>query len=152
VRRVWAWLIIACVAGSCKGVNHEAFEGVNQAGREIELAIGAKADLPRYEQVLADFTTQLASARSQAQSEADRALVAAYEDVQRQLDDMRLVWEAREARQAELLPIADPVAGRVQQQYDLPVNTNDPPSIYAGEALQRIWEDTKNKIDALASR
>jgi hypothetical protein len=146
------WLIIACVAGSCKGINREAFEGVNQAGREIELAIGAKADLSRYQQVLAEFTAQLATARQQAQSEADRALIAEYEDVQRQLDDMRLVWEAREARHAELLPVADPVAGRVQKQYGLPVNTNEPASIYASEALQLIWKDTKKKLDALALR
>lgn len=150
MRRAWVCLIIVCVAAACSRVNREAFEGVHRAGIEVELAIGSKADLPRYRQVLADFVSQLDIARARARSAADRQLVAQYETVGLGLEDMRLVWEARETQHSELLPVSDPVAGRIQKQYDLPVNTNEPTSIYAGEALQKIWIGTKKTLDAIA--
>ena len=39
-----------------------------------------------------------------------------------------------------MLPIREELPARIAREYELGMNTNEPPSIYADEALQAIWE------------
>jgi len=140
-------LLVAVAA--CGRVNQRAFENVNRAGHRIEPAVTGRSTLADYRAAFADFSAALDAVKSQQLSTHDQAVVQQYDDVRRSLDDIRLVWEERETRRQELLPIAEALPGRLQKQYDLPVNTNEPPSIYATEARNLIWESARKKLDAI---
>ena len=140
--------LLAAVA-ACGRVNQRAWEDINRAGHRIEPAVASKSTLADYRAAVAEFSAALDAVKSQELSARDQALVQRYDEFRHSLDDIRLVWEEREARQKELLPIAEPLPGRLQKEYGLPVNTNEPPSIYATEARNLIWESAKKKLEAI---
>src|SRR5262249_27628208 len=69
-----------------------------------------------------------------------RAALAEYQAALKSLNDLELVWEAKDTQAREMLPIREEPTGRIAREYDLPVNTNEPPSIYADEAMGMIWQ------------
>ena len=151
MKRLFFCVFLLGLAGACQGLDREHFERLETAGQDIEAAIDAKAALPRYRELLDRFSAELASAQGRVQTSRDRKVLSQYEAAYRGLTDIRLVWEAKEARGSDMLPIREDLPARVAREYDLGINTNEPPSIYAGEALQTIWTTTRSKL-AEASR
>lgn len=142
-----AFLAGACASGGA--LDRERFDGVRRAGQAIRESIGAKAKLPRYQELLVRYADELSKLKKTATEEKEKALVEQFSAIYAQLEDIRLVWEARSTHAAETdrLPISDPLSARLAQQYRLAVNTNEPPSIYATEALNAIWSATKESLD-----
>ena len=137
----------ACTLG--RGIERGTFERMRTASLAIESAITAKEPLPRYRQLVTEYSAALAATKVSVRTEREQALLARYESARPRLEDIQRVWEARTARgETELLPISEPLAARLAREYDLPVNTNEPPSIYANEALQAIWAQARSTLEA----
>jgi hypothetical protein len=137
----------ACVSGGA--LNRQRFEGVRRAGHAIRESIGANAKLPRYQELLVRYADELSKLKEVATGTEEKLLLARYDALYAQLEDIRLVWEARTTHAAETdrLPLSDPLSARLAEQYRLPINTNEPPSIYATEALNAIWSAAKEALD-----
>jgi len=137
----------ACVSSGT--LDRRRFDGVRRAGQAIRESIGAKAKLPRYQELLVRYADELSKLKETATRAEERALIERYAALYAQLEDIRLVWEARSTHAAETdrLPLSDPLSARLAEQYRLPVNTNEPPSIYATEALNAIWSAAKESLD-----
>jgi hypothetical protein len=147
VLRVFFCVFLVALAGDCRGIDRRHFEGLETARQGIEAAIDAKAGLPRYRESLDKFSAELASAKARIETSRERHVLSQYEAAVPGLTDLRLVWEAREARGSDMLPIREDLPARIAREYDLGINTNEPPSIYAGEALQTIWTATKTHLE-----
>jgi hypothetical protein len=139
-------LLLATVA--CAGSVH-VFDPVDRAGRTLETAMNEKPDLPRYRALYSSFAEELDKAKANAHSNHEREVLEQYEQVRAGLRDILFIWEEKTSRNAELLPINNALFGRVQKEYGIPVNTNEPPSIYGSEAIQIIWDSTRKKLDAI---
>src|SRR5262249_39847944 len=103
-------------------------------------AIDGKAALPRYRELLRTYAAELSRAGPRVTSSRGRAALAEYQTALKSLNDLELVWEAKDTQGSEMLPIREESVGRIAREYDLPVNTNEPPSIYADEAMSLIWQ------------
>jgi hypothetical protein len=148
---VASFLVGACASGGA--LDRERFEGVRGAGQAIRESIGANAKLPRYQELLVRYADELSKLKKAGTEGKEKALVEQYSAIYAQLEDIRLVWEARSTYAAETdrLPLSDPLSARLAEQYRLPVNTNEPPSIYATEALNAIWSAAKESLDGANS-
>lgn len=147
---VWLWLLLA--TASCASADPRAFDDVKQAARQVTAVVTARGSLAQFAGAVARFSTAIDQLKAKPLSSKERSLAAEYEGVRQSLDDIRLVWEEKEKRQQELLPIAEPLPARLQKTYDLPINSNEPPSIYASEARQMIWDGARTKLEALQNR
>jgi hypothetical protein len=143
------FLLISATA--CHSLDRSAFAGVEHASNAIQAAIDGKATLSAYRELLVTYAAELLRARERVTTQRDRAVWSEYEAALKGLTDVRLIWEEKEARGSELLPIRDEVPGRIAREYDLGINTNEPPSIYAGEAMETIWKAARAHLLA-ASR
>jgi hypothetical protein len=137
-------LLIWAVA--CSGVDRRSFQGVERASQAIQTAIDGKATLPQYRQLYATFSSELSTVKAHASNARERAVVAEYEAAMKALTDLQLVWEDKDARGSDMLPIREELPARIAREYNLGVNTNEPPSIYAGEALQAIWQRARGHL------
>ena len=147
IRQLLCVLVLA-LAVACRGVDWAACQPAERASRALQAAIDEKPDLARYHELLGTFAVAIAEAGRHAHTPRERAAVAEYQTALRELTDVRLVWEEKEARGSELLPIRDELPGRIAREYDLGVNTNEPPSIYASEAVHVIWEAALSHLRA----
>lgn len=150
--RFLSLVIAAFTASACASsgaLDRQHFEGVRRAGQAIRESIGANAKLPRYQELLVRYADELSKLKEAATGANEKVLVERYVALYAQLEDIRLVWEARTTRAADTdrLPLSDPLSARLAEQYRLPVNTNEPPSIYATEALNAIWSAAKESLD-----
>lgn len=143
------WILVALAIIGCDREAARTFQDVDREARSLEAAVAAKTDLRGFRERLTAFTTELDRAEREADSPGERAIAERYEAVRAGLNDILMVWELKESRRAERLPIAEPLPGRLAREYSLPINTNEPPSIYGSEAVQMIWEATKLKLDAI---
>jgi len=148
VKRALLCLFLVAATWSCRGVERQHFQRLDEAGQAIEASIRERVDLPRYRPLLETFSAALSDTRIHVQTSRERALLAQYEAAYLGLNDMLLVWEAREARGSEMLPIREELPARIAREYELGVNTNEPPSIYASEALQTISTASRDKLAA----
>jgi hypothetical protein len=137
------------VLAACSSSSARSFDDVHDAGRRAEALLAGDGDIAQYRQALSAFTAKLDALKAKPLSSRDQARAARYDAVRQALDDVRLVWEEKDARKLELLPIAEPLPGRLQKTYGLPVNTNEPPSIYATEARQLIGAAAREKLNAI---
>jgi hypothetical protein len=138
-------ILALCLAlcSGCAQMDKRAFSGVDQAGRAIVAAFDGKIPLPRYRELVAAFSAEVVHARAQTRSSSERTLLDEYDAAEAGLNDLLAVWQRREEHNEELLPIAEALPARLAEQYQLPVNTNEPPSIYATEAIHAIWDATR---------
>ncbi len=104
--------------------------------------------LPQYRELLSTYTAELSGVRGRARNTRERAVLAEYEAALRGLTDIQLVWEEKDARGSDMLPIREELPARIAREYDLGVNTNEPPSIYADEALHAIWAAARGHLRA----
>lgn len=141
---------LVVMLAACSTANRHRFEPISRAGRQVESVITRNGGLAQYRPALTTFASAIDTVRAQPLSSRDQAVIDRYEAIKLRLDDIRLVWEEKEARQQELLPLAEPLPARLQKTYALPVNTNEPPSIYASEAKQIIWAEAKKELDAIS--
>jgi hypothetical protein len=139
-RLLCAFLLISTSA--CASSDHRTFQGVERASRAIQSAIDGKAALPRYRELLRTFAEELSVAGPRVTTSRGRAALAEYQAALKSLNDLELVWEEKDTRTREMLPIREEPAGRIAREYALPVNTNEPPSIYVDEAMTAIWQAT----------
>ena len=137
-RLLCAFLLISTSA--CGLSDRRAFQGVERASKAVQSAIDGKATLPRYRELLHTYATELSAAGPRVTSARGRAALSEYQAALKSLNDLELVWEAKDTQGREMLPLREEPAGRIAREYDLPVNTNEPPSIYANEAMGAIWQ------------
>jgi hypothetical protein len=107
---------------------------------------GKTALLPQYRELLAAYATEVSGVGTRATNSHERAVLAEYEAALKGLTDLRLVWEAKDARGSDMLPIREELVARIAREYDLGVNTNEPPSIYADEAMAAIWSAARGHL------
>lgn len=141
-------VLLIVLAAGCGGSLH-VFDPVDHAGRSLETEMNQKPDLARYRTLYSDFAGALDTAKAKARSDRELEVLKQYEDVRAGLRDILFIWEEKTSRNVELLPVENALFGRVAREYSVPVNTNEPPSIYGTEAIQIIWESTKKKLDAI---
>jgi len=107
-----------------------------------------KADRLQYRQLLARYATELSSVAPLVKSSRGEKALAEYQAAFKGLTDLDLVWEEKDTRGLEMLPIREALPARIAREYELGVNTNEPPSIYAGEALATIRETARRHLRA----
>ena len=147
------WLFITLVAASaCTSARTERLPRLEAASHEVKGILTAKGSLDQFRTAAATFSSELARANADVPSSTDRARLDRYGEIDKALQDIVAVWEFKQTRQQELVPLSLPLAERLAKEYQLPVNTNEPPSIYASEAMQTIWDATKQKMDALEGK
>jgi hypothetical protein len=139
VNRCILCLFVLISLVGCRTVDRRAFRDVERASRAVQAAIDGKAGLARYRELLNAYETALSTVRPRMTRSGDRAVLAEYEAALKNLTDLRLVWEEKDAR-GEMLPLREKVPARIAREYELGVNTNEPPSIYADEAMAAIWK------------
>ncbi len=152
IRGVRVLSVLACVSlatAVCARVDRQLLAGLDRTSAVLVSDVPGKVNLARYRDLVGSYTTELTAARARAQTAGERAALEDYETAYTGLKDMLTIWEAKDAG-TELLPLRDPLNERVARQYKLPVNTNEPPSIYASEALPEIWAATKAKLELAA--
>jgi len=148
VKRLFLCVFLLIWAGACQRLDRRAFDGVEKASRALQTAVDSQTSLPTYRQLLSTYVTELAAVRGRVSNAPERAVLAEYEAALKGLSDLQLVWEDKEARGSEMLPIRDELPARIAREYELGVNTNEPPSIYATEALHRVWETARVHLRA----
>jgi hypothetical protein len=146
---LWAFLLIWVTA--CTGLDRRTFLGVERASKAIQAALDGKTALPQYRELLSTYSTELSGIRARVSNRREQAVLAEYDAALRGLTDIQLVWENKETRGSDMLPIREELPARIAREYDLGVNTNEPPSIYADEALQAIWQAARRHL-ATATR
>jgi hypothetical protein len=137
-RLLCAFLLISTSA--CGLSDRRTFRGVERASQAIQSAVDGKAALPRYRELLRMYAAELSVAGPRVTNSGGRAALAEYQAALKSLNDLELVWEEKDTHTREMLPISEQPAGRIAREYDLPVNTNEPPSIYVDEAMTAIWQ------------
>lgn len=147
VNRGLLYAIVFALMCACTAAHRERFPDLERASRDIVAVLSSNGSLDRYRAAAAQFSAALSSAS--ASSAEGRRRLDEYREANKGLQDILAVWETKNARQQELLPLSSPLASRLAKEWDLPVNTNEPPSIYASEAMQTIWTATRTKIEAL---
>ena len=132
---------------ACRSVDQRTFAGVDAAARALQTAMDGTRRLSVYQGLLSTYAKELSAARQSVTTSDERRVLAEYDAALTRLTDLRLVWEEREARRSDMLPISEELGGRIAREYQLGVNTNEPPSIYASEALQLIWEQARSHLE-----
>jgi hypothetical protein len=135
-------LLTAC------GIDPQKFQSVDLAGREIIVALNTDTSPGRLRELRAAFGSALQAVEPLASSNAERTLTADFRSAGAALDDLLAVLDLRITTGTELLPVSNPLAERVWKAYDLPINTNEPPSIYASEAVREIQAGVRAKLAA----
>jgi len=143
---LWVFLLICAIA--CTGVERRTFQGVERASKAIEAALDGKPTLPQYRELLRAYSTELSGIRAGVTTSRGEAVLAEYDAALKGLTDIQLVWEAKDARGSDMLPIREELPARIAREYDLGINTNEPPSIYANEALAAISEAARGHLRA----
>jgi len=143
-RLLCAFLLISTSA--CGWSDRRTFQGVERASNAIQSAIDGKTALPRYRELLHTYTAELSLAAPRVTNSRGRAALAEYQAALKSLNDLELVWEEKDTHTREMLPIREESAGRIAREYDLPVNTNEPPSIYVDEAMTAIWKAARGHL------
>jgi hypothetical protein len=140
-------VLLLISASACRTVDRRAFDGVEHASKAIQAAMDGKtALLPQYRELLSAYTAELAGLRTRATNIRERAVLAEYETALKSLTDIQLVWDEKDTRGSDMLPIREELAARIAREYDLGVNTNEPPSIYADEAMAAIWNRARGHL------
>jgi hypothetical protein len=137
VNRCILCLFVLISVSACRMVDRRAFQDVERASKAVQTAIDGQAGLPRYRELLSAYAAALLTVGSRVTRSQDRAVLAEYEAALKNLTDLQLVWAEKDAR-GEMLPIREEVPARIARDYELGVNTNEPPSIYADEAMGAI--------------
>ena len=145
-RRILCLFVLISLS-ACWTADRRAFRDVERASTALQTAIDGKAGLPRYRELLNAYATALSTVRPRVTRSEDRAVLAEYEPALKNLTDLQLVWAEKEAR-GEMLPIREEGPARIAREYELPVNTNEPPSIYADEAMAAIWRAAQKHLRA----
>ena len=140
------FLLIWAIA--CTGVERRTFQGVERASGAIQAALDGRPTLPQYRELLRAYSTELSGARAGGTTSRGRATLAEYDAALKGLTDIELVWEAKDARGSDMLPIREELPARIAREYDLGINTNEPPSIYANEALTAISAAVRGHLQA----
>lgn len=142
-------LLISILAGvsACARFDPKIFAPLDQTGHAIVTALTDQPSLPRFRPLRQSFSSALADVQPKAQSARERAVLGNYEVVDARLSEMLTVWDGLESRDEAMLPVSSPLAGALKQRYDLPVNTNEPASIYANEVLVALRDDIKARLD-----
>lgn len=148
MKRLFLCVFLLIWAGACQRLDRRAFAGVEKASQALTTALDGQTTLSAYRPLLNTYASELATVRGRVTGSAERDVLAEYEAAFRGLTDLQLVWEEKEARGSEMLPIRDELPARIAREYELGVNTNEPPSIYATEALHRIWEAARAHLRA----
>lgn len=138
-------LFVLISTSACRTVDRRAFQDVERASRAVQTAIDGKAGLARYRELLGAYAAALSTTSSRVTRAEDRAVLVEYEMAFKNLTDLRLVWEEKDVR-GEMLPIREEVPARIAREYELGVNTNEPPSIYADEAMGAIWKAARGHL------
>ena len=145
-RLLCAFLLISTSA--CGTADRQVFDGVERASKAIQTAMAGKAARLQYRQVRGAYVQELSIVEPRVTSARGHQALAEYQAALKGLTDLDEVWEAKDTSGSELLPIRDELAGRVAREYSLPVNTNEPPSIYADEAMQASWQAAQQHLRA----
>jgi hypothetical protein len=148
VKRRLLCVFLLIWASACTGRDRRMFLGVERASKAIQTTLDSKPILPKLREVLSVYSTELAGIRARVASPRDRAVLKEYDAALKGLADMQLVWEAKEVRGSDMLPIREELPARIAREYELGINTNEPPSIYADEALQAIWKAARGHLRA----
>lgn len=135
----------------CRDVDRRAFQSVERASTTVQTALDNKATLAQFRPLLAAYSAEVSAAESRASTPGERRLLAEYQAALKALTDVQLVWEEKEARGVQLLPIREALPARLKREYDLPVNTNEPPSIYADEAMTAAWDAARQHMRAASA-
>jgi hypothetical protein len=147
VKRHSLCVFLLTLAIACQRVDRRAFQDLERTAKAIQTALDGTTTVAAYRELLNTYSAELATLHGQVTKTADQAVLTEFDLALKGLTDLRLVWDEKDARQSDMLPIREELAGRIAREYGLGVNTNEPPSIYANEALHAIWERAKEHLE-----
>jgi len=146
VKRYLLCVFLLIWASACTGRDRRTFLGVEQASKTIQAALDSKPTLPQFRELLSVYSTGLNGIHARVASPRDQPVLKEYDAALKELTDMQLVWEAKEARGSDMLPIREELPARIAREYQLGINTNEPPSIYADEAMQAARQAARQHL------
>lgn len=146
LRRLLAALVLAPLVTACASVNPQTFAPVIQSGQALVDALRDRPSLPAFRPLRQNYSSALATVRLTLQSSAERTIFGDYEVVDARLEEMLAVWTGLVDRDETMLPLAQPIGETLKARYALPVNTNEPPSVYASEALAALRDDITQRL------
>lgn len=138
-------LFVLIFSSACRTADRRAFQDVERASQAVQSALDGKASLSRYRELLSAYAVALSTVSPRVTQADDRAVLAEYQAALKNLTDLQLVWEEKDAR-GEMLPIREEIPARIAREYELGINTNEPPSIYADEAMAAIWKAARGRL------
>ena len=148
--------VLMLSATACAHFNPALFTPLDRAGREIAGVMKDRPSLPKFKPLRQSFSTALNDVRPRVESARERTLFGDYEVIDQRLGEMLAVWEGLEEREESMIPVTGALGTQLKTRYELPVNTNQPPSIYANEALYALRDDIVKRVDeahtAIATR
>jgi hypothetical protein len=139
-------VLLMLTATACAGFDPQLFTPLDQTGRAIADALKERPSLPKFRPLRQSFGVALNDVRPRLRSARERTLFGDYEVIDLRLSEMLAVWEGLEEREESLMPVAGTLAAQLKTRYELPVNTNEPVSIYANEALYALRDDIIQRI------
>lgn len=140
-------LLTLTLCAAC-GLDATRFRELDIAARQLYLALGKPALTPSdLEQARAPFRTALQARASDIASRQERELLEVYRAADTAAADLAALFERRGSPDNVLLPVSDPLIERIWKTYDLPVNTNEPPSIYFAEAGRAIVDVARQRLN-----
>jgi hypothetical protein len=134
-------------ATACAGFDPQLFIPLDRAGRAVAVSLKERPSLPKFRPLRQSFGAAINDVRPRLQTSRERTLFGDYEVIDQRLSEMLAVWEELEERDESLLPVSETLASQLQTRYGLPVNTNEPASIYANEALYALRDDIIQRVD-----
>ena len=146
MKRHFLCVFLLIYVTACTGLDKRTFLGAERASKALQAALDGKATLAQYRELLSSYSTELTGIRARVATPRDEAVLKEYVAALKGLTDLRLVWEAKETRGSDMLPIREALAARIAREYDLGINTNEPPSIYADEALQATRQAARKHL------
>jgi len=146
VKRYLLCVFLLIWASACTGRDRRTFPGVERASKAIQAALDSKPTLPQFRERLSVYSTELNDIHARVASSRDQPVLKEYDAALKELTDMQLVWEAKESRGSDMLPIREELPARIAREYQLGINTNEPPSIYADEAMQAARQAARQHL------
>ena len=145
-RRVLAVMLMLS-ATACAVFDPQLFTPLDRAGQAVVASLKERPSLPKFRPLRQSFNAELSAVRPRVQTARERTVFGDYEVVDQRLSEILAVWEGLEEREESLIPVSGPLAAELRTRYELPVNTNEPPSIYANEAMYALRDDIVQRLD-----
>ena len=118
-RLLLAFIALQAVACSAGIVDKARHENLYRAAKNMEGAISVGVNLLRYRELLQQFATEMSIAKDKASNQAERDMVAAFDNAFLAYRDAGTLWEKKMGGSEQLSPSGDAELMRITDAYPI---------------------------------